>query len=104
MTDREARDPRRRRCRGTFGGGTGQCRRGRRLDEVCSVALADGATVEKREILTGIRGMPPGMRSSLQKDVWSRVASELDGIGGAIVRIGRQNKIDTPVVRSLSWK
>ena len=71
------------------------------LDEVCSVALADGATVERSEILTGIRGMPPGMRSSLQKDVWSRVASELDGIGGAIVRIGRQNKIDTPVVREL---
>jgi 2-dehydropantoate 2-reductase len=68
------------------------------VDEVCSVALADGAAVERSEILTTIRGLPPGMRSSLQKDVSSRVKPEVDGIGGSIIRTGRRNEVDTPVV------
>jgi 2-dehydropantoate 2-reductase len=71
------------------------------VEEVCAVARAEGAVVDRGDVLAVIGGLPPGMRSSLQKDVWSGVPSELDAIGGAIVRAGERHRIKVPEIERL---
>jgi 2-dehydropantoate 2-reductase len=66
--------------------------RSARLDacvrEACSVASAAGAKVDANAVLTGIKALPPGMRSSMEKDVSNGNVPELDAIGGPIIRGG----------------
>jgi len=56
--------------------------------EACSVASATGAKVDANVILASIRALPPGMRSSMEKDVSNGNVPELDAIGGPIIRGG----------------
>jgi 2-dehydropantoate 2-reductase len=64
------------------------------ISEACAVANASGAQVDAAPILTAINSAPPGMRSSMQKDVAAGRELELDAIGGPIVRGGEQHGID----------
>jgi 2-dehydropantoate 2-reductase len=64
------------------------------ISEACAVANASGAQVDAAPILTAIESAPPGMRSSMQKDVVAGRKLELDAIGGPIVRGGEQHSID----------
>jgi len=48
--------------------------------------------------------MPPGMRSSMQKDVAAKRQLELDAIGGPIVRGGQRYGIDVPTTVELIEK
>ena len=64
------------------------------ISEACAVANASGAQVDAAPILTAIEGAPPGMRSSMQKDVVAGRMLELEAIGGPIVRGGEQHSID----------
>lgn len=54
--------------------------------EACSVAAASGANVQVDRVLDQFSRLPPGMRSSMQKDVESGHAPELDAIAGPILR------------------
>jgi 2-dehydropantoate 2-reductase len=56
--------------------------------ETCSVASAAGAKVDANVVLASIKALPPGMRSSMEKDVSNGNVPELDAIGGPIVRGG----------------
>jgi 2-dehydropantoate 2-reductase len=48
-----------------------------------------------------IKSLPPGMRSSMQKDVEHGRAPELDAIGGPIVRATRLHGLRAPVTEEL---
>lgn len=69
--------------------------------EACAVAQASGAETRSDQILAFFDGVPPAMRSSMQKDVIAGRQLELDAIGGPIVRGGERFAIDTPVTSSL---
>ena len=64
------------------------------LAEACAVANASGAEVDARKIQAIFDGAPPGMRSSMQKDLVAGRELELDAIGGPIVRGGERYGID----------
>lgn len=69
--------------------------------EACAVANASGAEVDPAQIQAIFDGMPPTMRSSMQKDLASGRQLELDAIGGAIVRGGERHTIDVSTAAAL---
>jgi 2-dehydropantoate 2-reductase len=69
--------------------------------EACAVANARGAEVDAAQIAKAIDGAPPGMRSSMQKDVAAGRQLELDAIAGPIVRGGERYGIDVSSTTSL---
>jgi 2-dehydropantoate 2-reductase len=66
------------------------------VQEVSSVALADGAAVDRREVHAFLAGLPDAMTSSLHRDVDAGRAGELDAIGGAVVRAARRHAVRVP--------
>jgi 2-dehydropantoate 2-reductase len=77
----------------------------RRLDsaiaEACAVAKASGAEVDVTKLKAVFESMPPGMRSSMQKDVAAKRPLELDGIAGPIIRGGERYGIDVSTTAGL---
>jgi len=71
------------------------------VGEVCAVAAADGAVVDREGILAKLEVLPATMRSSMQKDVAAGLMPELDAIGGPIIRTGRKYGFDVPATRKL---
>ncbi len=71
------------------------------IDEACAVANASGAQVDAARILSGVDNLPPGMRSSMQKDVVAGRQLELDAIGGSIARRGLQFHLDVSTIAGL---
>ncbi len=64
------------------------------IAEACAVANASGAEVDAQKIQAIFDSSPPGMRSSMQKDLVAGRQLELDAIGGPIVRGGERYRID----------
>ncbi len=64
------------------------------IGEACVVANASGAEVDALKLQASFDGVPPGMRSSMQKDLVAGRELELDAIGGPIVRGGKRYGID----------
>jgi 2-dehydropantoate 2-reductase len=71
------------------------------IAEACAVANASGAEIDLPQMLATFDGAPPGMRSSMQKDVAAVRPLELDAIGGPIVRGGERYAIDVSMTMSL---
>ena len=71
------------------------------LAEACAVANASGAQVDAQQIQAVFDSVPPGMRSSMQKDVAAGRQLELDAIGGPIVRGGKRYGIDVSTTANL---
>jgi 2-dehydropantoate 2-reductase len=71
------------------------------IGEACSVAQASGAEVDALKLESFFHAAPPGMRSSMQKDVVAGRKLELDAIGGPIVRGGERFGIDVPATKTL---
>ncbi len=71
------------------------------LAEVCAVANSSGAEVDALQIQAVFESAPPGMRSSMQKDLAAGRQLELDAIGGPIVRGGEQYGIEVSTTVSL---
>jgi 2-dehydropantoate 2-reductase len=69
--------------------------------EACAIAVAEGAKVDVEKVLTGVKGMPAGMRSSMQKDVEQHKAPELEAIAGPILRGARRHGIEVPGTKKL---
>ena len=69
--------------------------------EACAVGLAEGADIAAERVLPGVSAMPPGMRSSMQKDVEAGKTPELDAIAGPILRGARKHEIEVPATRKL---
>jgi 2-dehydropantoate 2-reductase len=69
--------------------------------EACAVALAEGATVDADFVIGSAGKFPPGMRSSMQKDVEQGNPPELDAIAGPILRGGARHGIGAPATKNL---
>lgn len=69
--------------------------------EACAVAVAEAAKVDPEKVLAGVAGMPPGMRSSMQKDVEQGKIPELDAIAGPILRGAQRHGVEAPVTKKL---
>ncbi|MBD3852756.1 MAG: 2-dehydropantoate 2-reductase, partial [Acidobacteria bacterium] len=64
------------------------------LAAACGVSLADDA-IDKT--LRFVDGLPVDMTSSMQRDIMEGRPSELEALNGAVVRLGRQTGVPTPV-------
>jgi 2-dehydropantoate 2-reductase len=71
------------------------------VHEACEAGRAEGAKLNEEVVINSIKTLPPGMRSSMQKDVEQGKQPELDAIGGAIVRAAARHGINTPVLSDL---
>jgi len=71
------------------------------VDEICAVAAASGAAVDREKIIATLGSLPATMRSSMQKDVSAGRMPELDAIGCPIVRAARRHGLDVPTTREL---
>jgi 2-dehydropantoate 2-reductase len=71
------------------------------LGEACAVAKASGAQVDALQIQAVFDSAPPGMRSSMQKDLVAGRQLELDAIGGPIVRGGERYGINVSTTMNL---
>jgi 2-dehydropantoate 2-reductase len=69
--------------------------------EALAVAKADGAEIDATKLQAFFDSLPPGMRSSMQKDVAGGRPLELDAIGGAIARRGARYGIAVPTTMDL---
>ena len=65
----------------------------RLLAEVAAIATADGVPTTTDQLFSVLTGFPPAMRSSLQADLAAGNVSELDAIGGALIRRGQSHGI-----------
>jgi 2-dehydropantoate 2-reductase len=69
--------------------------------EVSAVAASQGAAIDPDVLERILLALPPGMRSSMQKDVAEGRTPELEAIAGPVIRIGRERGIPTPAVVEL---
>ena len=80
----------------------GELRTGQRLrlaiEEACAVAAADGARTTFDDQWAIIESLPDWATSSTERDVTAGRPSELDAIGGAVVRAGRRLGVPTPTL------
>jgi len=71
------------------------------IREACATGQAEGAKVDADAVLKIVKNAPPGMRSSMQKDVAHGRTPELDAIGGAIVRAAKHHGLTAPITEEL---
>jgi 2-dehydropantoate 2-reductase len=71
------------------------------VDETAAVARADGFDADAGTTLGELDALDPGQTSSLARDVEARAPTELDAIGGAVLRAGDRHAIATPAVAGL---
>ncbi len=69
--------------------------------EACQVARAEGALVNADKVIALLRSLPPGMRSSMQKDVEQKKPTELDAIAGPILRAAAHHQVECPATVGL---
>jgi 2-dehydropantoate 2-reductase len=71
------------------------------IGEVIAVASAAGAPVPAAAVIGMFDRVPAGMKSSMQRDAEANRPTELDAIGGAVLRAARRLGVDTPVTARL---
>nr|WP_239522280.1 2-dehydropantoate 2-reductase [Geodermatophilus sabuli] len=67
------------------------------VEEVAAVARADGAVADAGATLAFAQSVPGGMTSSMQRDAASGSETELEAIGGAVLRAAQRHGVDVPV-------
>jgi len=71
------------------------------IREVAAVAAAEGVELDADGMVARIERMPSDLRSSMQKDRDAGKPTEIDAIGGAIVRAAARHGLDVPTTREL---
>jgi 2-dehydropantoate 2-reductase len=71
------------------------------ISEVAAVAVAAGAPVDPAATLGMFDFVSPDLKSSMLRDVEAGRSTELDTIGGAVLRAGAAHGIPTPVTTRL---
>jgi 2-dehydropantoate 2-reductase len=71
------------------------------VHEVAAVARAEGVSIDADLILDQIEGGPPALRSSMQKDREAGRPTEIDAIGGSVLRAAVRNGLDVPTTTAL---
>jgi 2-dehydropantoate 2-reductase len=67
------------------------------VEEVAAVARAEGAPADAAATLAFMETVPAGMTSSLQRDTAAGHETELEAIGGAVLRAAERHGVDVPV-------
>ncbi|HEY8979574.1 MAG TPA: 2-dehydropantoate 2-reductase [Streptomyces sp.] len=67
------------------------------VTETAAIATAAGAPSDPTRTLAVYDTLPPGMKSSMQRDAESARPLELDAIGGALLRAAHANGVPAPV-------
>ncbi|MFF4921465.1 ketopantoate reductase family protein [Kitasatospora sp. NPDC001261] len=71
------------------------------LDEITAVTRAVGAPADAQTLLTSFDRIPGTMRSSMQRDVEAGRPTELDAIGGAVLRAADAHAVAVPTIARL---
>jgi 2-dehydropantoate 2-reductase len=69
------------------------------MREVAAVARAEGARADADVVWRFTQDVPAGMTSSMQRDAEAGQPTELDAIGGAVLRAADRHGVDVPVTR-----
>jgi len=67
------------------------------LDEACMVGRAEGADLDAAAALAFCDFLPATMRSSMQRDAAAGRPTEIDALGGGLLRAAARHGIDVPV-------
>jgi 2-dehydropantoate 2-reductase len=71
------------------------------IREVAATAQAEGVALDADAMVTRIEGFPPNLRSSMQKDREAGRPTEVDAIGGSVLRAAARHGLDVPTTREL---
>lgn len=71
------------------------------VDEVTAVARAEGAPLDADAVLAEIAELEPAQTSSLARDVEHGAETELDAIGGAVLRAAARHDLPCPTIDEL---
>ncbi|MFW3169807.1 ketopantoate reductase family protein [Geodermatophilus sp. CPCC 206100] len=71
------------------------------VEEVAAVARADGARADAAATMAFMATVPAGMTSSMQRDAAAGTVTELEAIGGAVLRAAERHGVDVPVTRRI---
>ena len=71
------------------------------IHEVAEVARAAGAPIDEQATLKLFDSVPESMQSSMQKDAAAGRATEIEAIGGAILRAAERLAVEVPVTTKL---
>jgi 2-dehydropantoate 2-reductase len=71
------------------------------IRETAAAARADGVAVDPEAMIARIEGLPPEIRSSMQKDREAGRPTEVDAIGGSVLRAAARHGLDVPATQEL---
>jgi 2-dehydropantoate 2-reductase len=69
-------------------------------EEICNVAWARKIALPQdavSRIMAHCDGLPPEVTTSIQRDIMNGCPSELEALNGAVVRLGKEVEVETPV-------
>jgi 2-dehydropantoate 2-reductase len=69
--------------------------------EVTAAAGAEGVGLDADALIARIENVPPGLRSSMQKDREAGRPTEIDAIGGAVLRTAERHGFEVPTTQEL---
>jgi 2-dehydropantoate 2-reductase len=69
--------------------------------EVAAAATEDGVVIDPDTLIARIESVPPGLRSSMQKDREAGRPTEIDAIGGSVLRAAARHGLDAPATQAL---
>jgi 2-dehydropantoate 2-reductase len=69
--------------------------------EVAATARGDGVALDPEALIAQIESTPPGTRSSMQKDREAGKPTEIEAIGGAVLRAAARHGLDAPATQTL---
>jgi 2-dehydropantoate 2-reductase len=71
------------------------------VHEVVATAREDGVLLDADALIARIETVPSEFRSSMQKDREAGRSTEIDAIGGSVLRAAARHELDTPTTRAL---
>jgi 2-dehydropantoate 2-reductase len=69
--------------------------------EVAAAAREEGVVLGPEAMIAQIESAPPGIRSSMQKDREAGRPTEIDAIGGSVLRAAARHGLETPATQAL---
>ena len=71
------------------------------IRETAAAAREDGVAVDPEAMIARIESLPPEIRSSMQKDREAGRPTEVDAIGGSVLRAAARHGLDAPATQAL---
>ena len=68
------------------------------VSEIVACSTAEGVPTSSLDLVRALHSVPGGLRTSLQEDLAADRPSELDALGGALLRVGARHRIPTPAI------